>query len=59
MLLNLMLRLLNLEAELPEIDDDALTAEEHELWTMLEARHARRSAASTAGGTGAPETDRA
>ncbi len=59
MLLNLMLRLLNLEAELPEIDDDALTAEEHELWTMLEARHARRSAASTASGTGAPQTDRA
>jgi hypothetical protein len=48
MLLSLMLRVFDLEAEPPAIDNEALTAEEHELLAVLEARLARKPATPAA-----------
>jgi uncharacterized protein DUF5681 len=59
MLLNLMLRVFDHEAEPLVIDDEAPTAEDHELLAVLEARLARKLITPAASCTLTPETDRA
>jgi hypothetical protein len=57
MLLNLMLRIFDLEAEPLAIDSEALTAEEHELLVVLGARFARKPATPAASGPLPPEAE--
>jgi len=57
-LMNLMLRVFDLVADPLAVNDEALSAEEHELVAVLEARLLRKSTTLAAGGNITPETNR-